>query len=484
MINTFLEAVPPHPHSHHLANIGIKLSPGPNDVLGDNNVVQPAPGEGPSSQQHHHFHPQSYPGHHPAHPAGHMPPHMGHPISHHPSYTTRDFILRREHEFNATANPTTPESGLSLFTPLHHDGSGSSMQQFSHHGQHHPLAASHYPGHYGQDTRLPHHHHQYLGPPHPGLTPSIHQQHPVSHPSHHPHGAFLRYMRGGGSACGGIAHRQEMSCMWINQDDNPATGRKLCGKPFNNLQDIVTHLTVEHVGGPECTTHACFWQGCSRNGRAFKAKYKLVNHIRVHTGEKPFACPFTGCGKVFARSENLKIHKRTHTGEKPFKCEYEGCERRFANSSDRKKHSHVHTSDKPYNCRVAGCDKSYTHPSSLRKHMKVHGMTMGEGKVSSGYESEGEESSSSGGSLSVTGHTESPQPPAIVSSTTATTPVNHSNNISNHHASSLRPPEINDWFHCQPPPVGPQHSPPSAPLPPHHLGHHFNPIMHHQATAY
>lgn len=81
------------------------------------------------------------------------------------------------------------------------------------------------------------------------------------------------------------------------------------------MSEIVGHLGVEHVGGPEITNHACYWQNCSRNGRPFKAKYKLVNHIRVHTGEKPFHCPFPGCGKVFARSENLKIHKRTHTGK-------------------------------------------------------------------------------------------------------------------------------------------------------------------------
>ncbi len=77
---------------------------------------------------------------------------------------------------------------------------------------------------------------------------------------------------------------------------------------------LVTHLTVEHVGGPDQLTHTCLWLDCPRHGRAFKAKYKLVNHMRVHTGEKPFPCPFPCCGKVFARSENLKIHKRTHTG--------------------------------------------------------------------------------------------------------------------------------------------------------------------------
>ncbi|XP_062303231.1 zinc finger protein ZIC 2b [Osmerus eperlanus] len=198
--------------------------------------------------------------------------------------------------------------------------------------------------------------------------------------THHHPGAFFRYMR---QQC----IKQELICKWVDTDQ-PGGSSRCCGKTYGTMHDLVAHVSVEHVGGPEQSSHVCFWEDCPRETKPFKAKYKLVNHIRVHTGEKPFPCPFPGCSKVFARSENLKIHKRTHTGEKPFVCDYFGCDRRFANSSDRKKHMHVHTSDKPYLCKM--CEKSYTHPSSLRKHMKVHdslSTTESSPAASSGYES-------------------------------------------------------------------------------------------------
>ena len=168
----------------------------------------------------------------------------------------------------------------------------------------------------GHDMYSRAHHDQYQGVPSSRADPYAHMNmNPMSHHGmaaasmnvmggHGPAGAFFRYMR--------PPVKQEHTCLWI-EPDQPEP-KKSCNKLFCSMHEIVTHITVEHVGGPEQANHICSWSECCRNGRPFKAKYKLVNHIRVHTGEKPFPCPFPGCGKVFARSENLKIHKRTHTG--------------------------------------------------------------------------------------------------------------------------------------------------------------------------
>ncbi|KAJ1524981.1 hypothetical protein ONE63_009832 [Megalurothrips usitatus] len=145
-----------------------------------------------------------------------------------------------------------------------------------------------------------------------------------------------------------------------------------CGLQFPGRAPLVRHIEKVHVEPRRGEDFSCLWRCCPRGARPFNARYKLLIHMRVHSGEKPNKCPFPGCPKAFSRLENLKIHQRSHTGERPYCCQFAGCSKAFSNSSDRAKHQRTHFDTKPYACQVPGCTKRYTDPSSLRKHVKNH----------------------------------------------------------------------------------------------------------------
>ncbi|XP_062064310.1 zinc finger protein GLIS3 isoform X1 [Lepus europaeus] len=150
-------------------------------------------------------------------------------------------------------------------------------------------------------------------------------------------------------------------CRWID-----------CSALYDQQEELVRHIEKVHIDQRKGEDFTCFWAGCPRRYKPFNARYKLLIHMRVHSGEKPNKCTFEGCKKAFSRLENLKIHLRSHTGEKPYLCQHPGCQKAFSNSSDRAKHQRTHLDTKPYACQIPGCTKRYTDPSSLRKHVKAH----------------------------------------------------------------------------------------------------------------
>ncbi|KAJ2122769.1 hypothetical protein IW147_003179 [Coemansia sp. RSA 720] len=141
---------------------------------------------------------------------------------------------------------------------------------------------------------------------------------------------------------------------------------------------------------------------CVECNKAYTRPSKLDEHMRTHTGERPFACHFPGCTKRYMRNGHLQVHSSTHMptsqhictvpgctktfstnhhlrrhmsvhdDDKPHMCTFEGCSRRFAKRSQLHVHVCSHTGENPHVCTVQGCGMSFKYPSQLKRHHRTH----------------------------------------------------------------------------------------------------------------
>ncbi|XP_015364962.1 PREDICTED: zinc finger protein 436-like [Diuraphis noxia] len=105
---------------------------------------------------------------------------------------------------------------------------------------------------------------------------------------------------------------------------------------------------------------------CDICEKKFKRKEHLIQHRKLHTGERPYSCET--CSKSFSRKEHLMRHMLSHTGQRLYGCDL--CHKHFSRKDNLHKHRTTHGVTGPLVCEV--CGKSFIVKHYYDMHMATH----------------------------------------------------------------------------------------------------------------
>ncbi|XP_066147747.1 uncharacterized protein [Euwallacea fornicatus] len=158
-----------------------------------------------------------------------------------------------------------------------------------------------------------------------------------------------------------------------NDNDGSATSNCRVNNPSSNAMEdlhtseIALSATPPVQNSPKLNHNSPKVHTCEVCSKTFKRREHLYQHMKLHTGFRPYQC--TECSKSFVRKEHLLRHTVLHSGERNFSCDI--CSKSFSRHDNLLKHIRTHNKEPSYTCDI--CQKVFIIKHYYESHRAEHG---------------------------------------------------------------------------------------------------------------